>query len=289
MKYSVIIPTYNRAHTLPRAIDSVITQQPSQDLEILVIDDGSTDQTEALVRECYPELTYVQQRNQGPGAARNAGIVLAQGDFVAFLDSDDCWLPHKIATEQQWFEQFPQAQVVAGNGSTTVLGNLTSADTFLQRGIAFPDHSPRFFDWSFDIMRVGPTCLTSALCFRREVFSAFNHQPFDESLRFDEDWDFEFRLFNRFSVLLYPQLVCRRFIDDDGTRRHYSPSGKPKANQELYRIYSQQRAIIERYLSKNNWDGNVKARFQARHSQLNNQICSIQKMLEGTSYESFNN
>lgn len=281
MKYSVIIPSYNRAHTLPRAINSVLQQQAvaGTQVEIVVIDDGSTDNTAALIQQYFPDVVYQQQENQGPAAARNAGIALVRGDVIAFLDSDDCWLPHKLATEKQLFARFPKAEVLAGNGSTLVAGQLRSADTFLQRGIRFCDHAPRFFDWSIDIMRIGPTCLTSGLCFRRAVFDAFAYKPFDESLRFDEDWDFEFRLFHRFAVLLYPQNVCQRFIDDDGTRQFYSPSGKQKGSHELYRIYSQQRAILERYLAQNNWESSVQARFQARHSQLEHQICSIQQSL----------
>ncbi len=100
---SVIIPTFNRAHTLPRALDSVLNQtQPADD--IIVIDDGSTDETETLMQSSYPSLTYLKQNNKGVSAARNHGIKLAinqsRCEWIALLDSDDEWLPTKLEKQQ---------------------------------------------------------------------------------------------------------------------------------------------------------------------------------------------
>lgn len=278
VRYSVIIPTFNRCHTLARAIDSVLLQNHKH-VEIIVIDDGSTDETARMLSQKYPQVKYYGQKNQGPAAARNLGIELAQGEYIAFLDSDDCWLEDKISKEMQIFQHYPQADVIAGNGKTYVQGQLKSSDTFLQRDIRFKRHQPRFFDWSMDIMRFGPTCLTSGLCFQRNVFTSFEFRPFDEALRFDEDWDFEFRLFNQFRVLLYPDIICTRYIEDDGTRHFYSPSGVEKNFKEQHNIWSQQQSIIARYLRINDWDETVQSRFKARHQQLNENVLSLQNTL----------
>ncbi len=96
---SVIIPTYNRKHCLARAIDSVLTQTHLP-LELIVVDDGSTDQTPAFIQECYPKVKLLQQAHQGVSAARNLGISQAQGEWIALLDSDDAWCPKKL--ERQW-------------------------------------------------------------------------------------------------------------------------------------------------------------------------------------------
>ena len=94
---SVVIPTYNRAGLLPRAMDSALAQT-YDDLELVVVDDGSTDDTEAVVRGYDdPRVRYVaHETNRGANVARNTGIEAAEGEYVAFLDSDDEWLPRKI-------------------------------------------------------------------------------------------------------------------------------------------------------------------------------------------------
>lgn len=96
-KVSVIIPTFNRAHILARAIASVL-EQTDANLELIVVDDGSSDDTAALIKTFVdPRLRYVQQpRNLGVSAARNRGIAEARGEWLAFLDSDDLWLPQKL-------------------------------------------------------------------------------------------------------------------------------------------------------------------------------------------------
>ena len=94
-RISLIIPTHDRAHTLSRALDSALAQTRPAD-EIIVIDDGSTDGTEALIRNRYPQVVYRRQPNLGVSAARNHGIRIASGDWIALLDSDDAWQPHKL-------------------------------------------------------------------------------------------------------------------------------------------------------------------------------------------------
>lgn len=91
-RFSVIIPTYNRSLLLKEAIDSVLSQS-FQDYEIIVVDDGSTDNTRILIKEYGEKIHYYYQDNQGPGIARNLGINNAAGEFITFLDSDDLWFP----------------------------------------------------------------------------------------------------------------------------------------------------------------------------------------------------
>lgn len=103
---SVVIPTHNRENRLPAAIRSVLDQslRPS---EIIVIDDGSTDGTLALM-ERFPGVLYIQQENQGVSLARNHGIRVAKHEWIAFLDSDDEWLPGKLAKQWEALERQPQ-------------------------------------------------------------------------------------------------------------------------------------------------------------------------------------
>ena len=95
---SVVIPTYNRAHCIMRAVESVL-KQTVPPFEILVVDDGSTDSSEKLFENAGTNVRFIKKPNGGVSSARNLGITLARGSWIAFLDSDDCWKPSKLETQ----------------------------------------------------------------------------------------------------------------------------------------------------------------------------------------------
>jgi len=100
---SVIIPTYNHCRFLVSAIDSALSQtlKPS---EVIVVDDGSTDETSNLLNAYEGKIRVVRQKNQGVAAARNRGAEIATGEYLAFLDADDLWLPRKLEMQLNRFE-----------------------------------------------------------------------------------------------------------------------------------------------------------------------------------------
>jgi GT2 family glycosyltransferase len=111
---TVVIPTYNRAHCIARAIDSAATQTHTN-LDIIIVDDGSSDDTGTLIQKRYgddPRVTYLRQENQGVSAARNAGLRMARGSYIALLDSDDVWKPWKIELQLRCLDHFPEAGMV---------------------------------------------------------------------------------------------------------------------------------------------------------------------------------
>lgn len=111
---SVLIPTYNRAYIIERAIESALTQG-HEPIEVLVIDDGSQDGTREFIRERYgndPRVRYFYKENAGVASARNVGIRESRGEFVAFLDSDDEWLPGKIALQLEGLGLAPEAGMI---------------------------------------------------------------------------------------------------------------------------------------------------------------------------------
>jgi len=107
---SVIIPTYNRAWVLKEAIDSVLAQE-FKDFELIVVDDGSTDNTGEILDSYEQDILVLRQSNKGVSAARNRGIDAAEGRLIAFLDSDDLWLPRKLSSQVDFFNSNPAAVI----------------------------------------------------------------------------------------------------------------------------------------------------------------------------------
>jgi glycosyltransferase involved in cell wall biosynthesis len=114
MKISAVIPAYNSAKFIRAAISSIQAQTSKVD-EIIVVDDGSMDDTEQVVKDISHAIIYHKQVNQGPSAARNKGIELASGDWIAFLDADDQWTTDKIAKQIQTLQAHPELHLIAGD------------------------------------------------------------------------------------------------------------------------------------------------------------------------------
>lgn len=104
---SVIIPTYNRGYIIGKTIESVFAQSYSP-LELIIVDDGSTDDTRAVIEKYGTKIRYIYQKNTGLAAARNTGLLAAEGEFIAFQDSDDVWLPWKLEAQVAIMQKFPE-------------------------------------------------------------------------------------------------------------------------------------------------------------------------------------
>ena len=114
MSITVILPAYNGEKYLSEAVESILSQ-PYCPQEIIIIDDGSTDNTAAVAKSFGDAVQYHHQPNQGAGAARNNGINLAQGEFLAFLDADDLWTENKLAHQMHAFDRDPELDMVFGH------------------------------------------------------------------------------------------------------------------------------------------------------------------------------
>lgn len=170
---SVIIPVYNGAEFLAQALDSVLAQTLTVK-EIIVINDGSTDNTEAVALSYGTTIIYQSQLQKGPATARNQGLKLAQGEYVAFLDADDLWPPTRLAQLSACFQAQPTLDIVVGQ---TQAIQLNLADTV-----------------NHQLLGVAQVCfsLGSGL-FKRSLFDATQIGLLDESLIYSEDMDW----FNR--------------------------------------------------------------------------------------------
>lgn len=184
-KVSVIIPTYNCGPLLPGAVKSVRAQGYS-DYEIIVVDDGSTDETSEVLRTLSGEdLFVIKQENAGPAAARNSGIAAAQGEWVAFLDADDLWLPGKLAAQLAIIQANPEVAFTFA-GERRWYPNGRSEDVFY-RGTG----SPLLLE-----LLAGNRFGTPTVIVQRRCLEAVG--MFDPSLTTGEDWDLWLRLAARY-------------------------------------------------------------------------------------------
>ena len=202
MDISVIIPSYNRAAVLFRAIDSVLAQTSPVE-EIIVIDDGSVDDTKTRITEQYPNIRYFYQQNSGVSAARNRGIKVAQSKWVAFLDSDDSWLPDKIECIRNARQQHPDHKL------------FHSDEIWIRKGVrvnAMNKHH-KYGGWIFN--HCLPLCVISpsAVVIQAEIFDMVG--LFDESLPACEDYDLWLRICHQYPVHFIEQPLITKYGGHD--------------------------------------------------------------------------
>lgn len=198
-RVSVIIPTYNRAALVQEAAASVLAQS-CRDFELLVVDDGSTDGTQAALDTFAGKIRVLSlPSRRGVSAARNAGINAAQGEWLAFLDSDDLWLPEKLARQLAFMEANPQYLLSQ------------TEETWVRRGVTVNPPRTHKKEGGRIFLRSLERCLVSpsAVVVHRRLFEA--HGGFDEELPAAEDYDLWLRLAWRYEVGLLPEpLITKR-------------------------------------------------------------------------------
>jgi glycosyltransferase involved in cell wall biosynthesis len=204
---SVIIPTYNRATFLREAIESVLGQTYKQ-FELIVVDDGSTDATGKLLRQYGEKLSILHTGHGGPSAARNCGIVAARGSHIAFLDSDDVWLPEKLRSQMLFFLEHPEARICQ------------TEEIWIRSGVRvnpMKKHK-KYSGWIFE--QCLPLCIVSpsSVMIERSVFEEVG--LFDEEYPACEDYDLWLRISARYPIyLLDTPLIIKRGGHDDQQSR----------------------------------------------------------------------
>ena len=195
---SVIIPTYNRWPLVAEAVDSVLAQS-FQDIEIIVVDDGSTDGTTNRLAKFDGRLRLFTTTGRGVAAARNFGVSQAQGCYVAFLDSDDLWLPGKLETQIAFLDRHPEIQICQTDEIWVRNGVRVNPKAMHRKP------SGDIFVRSLDLCLISP----SAVMMTRELFQRIG--GFDESFPVCEDYDLWLRVTSVYSVPLIPEaLVVKR-------------------------------------------------------------------------------
>ena len=231
MDISVIIPTYNRKHTLRRAIQSV-EQQSLPPLEIIVVDDGSSDGTKEWIKKKYPHIKYIYQKNSGVSSARNKGIKISNGNWIALLDSDDEWLPNKI---------YKQTSEILSNSNVKVLH---SNEIWIRNGVRVNQmkkhkkYGGYIFEKCLDMCRISP----SSVIIKKDVFNDIG--TFNESLRVCEDYDLWLRITSKYPVFFLDVPLIKKYGG------HFDQLSKVQEGIEFYRIRALKNLLKSKVLSK---------------------------------------
>lgn len=207
-KVSVVIPTYNYGRFIGEAIESVL-KQTLPVFEVIVVDDGSSDNTEEVVTKFGERIKYIRQKNGGVGAARNTGIKNSAGDFIAFLDADDLWLPKKIEQQLQLFQTDGEIGLVT-----------TAIREFDKYGNTLAEYVEGKNGWCaedlllFSPVAVGPG---STALVKRVVIDEVGGFDETKEMHPSEDWEFCYRVARKFKLAFIPEiLVAYRNHGDNG-------------------------------------------------------------------------
>lgn len=201
---SIVIPTLNRAHLVTRAITSVLNQT-YQDYEIIIVDDGSIDETERVIKRCnYKKIIYIKhKKTRGPGAARNTGIDATRGDYIAFLDSDDEWLPKKLEKQINLFKK-----------NIDKIGLIYCGVQLIDQysGNTKEKWMPRFKGYVYEKNLAANFVVSgsSTVIVQRKALKKVG--KFDESLPSCEDWDLWTRIAKHYEFDFSPEILVNCFL-----------------------------------------------------------------------------
>ncbi|MCG7921948.1 MAG: glycosyltransferase [Candidatus Thiodiazotropha lotti] len=230
MSVSVIIPTYNRASTLPRALDSVFAQTHPP-LEVIVIDDGSEDETKTVVERDYPDVIYLSQANSGVSHARNTGIQHAKGEWLALLDSDDSWLPEKLQLQMASLNRSPQLRISHTD------------ETWIRNGVRVNQMNKHAKQGGHIFKQCLPLCVISpsAALIHHSVFQEYG--LFDTHLPACEDYDLWLRICAKEAVdfVEKPLVVKTGGHQDQLSRKHWG--------MDRFRVYALQKLLDNHHLN----------------------------------------
>lgn len=187
MRISVVIPTYNRGYCIERAINSVLCQTFSA-AEIIVVDDGSTDNTSDILSQFKVEIKIIKQENRGVSSARNAGIREAEGEWISLLDSDDEWMPNKLKEDKIFHDQ------------NKLLNIFQCEEIWIRNGIRVNPKKKHQKKGGWIFLDCLPLCIVSpsAVIFKKSLWQEIN--GFDEQFAVCEDYDMWLRVARSYEI-----------------------------------------------------------------------------------------
>lgn len=223
---SIIIPTYNKEEYIKKALESVLNQT-YKEIEVIVIDDGSIDNTQEIVKSFNnTRIIYIWQENKGAAAARNTGIKKAQGKYIAFLDSDDLWLKEKLEKQVRFLEENPEMGLLGTgcyqiNYKREIMGKkIFPTKNKVLQGI---------------LIKYNPF-IQSSVMVRKEVFDKID--SYDESFSQSEDYELWLRIAKYYKIANLPELLVMK--------RYYPESLSPSKDREqlFFVLKAKKKAIL---------------------------------------------
>ena len=203
MNISVVIPSYNRKDFLKRSIDSAINQT-KKPLEIIVVDDGSTDGTETMIKSDYDFVKFIKQKNKGVSAARNIGIKVSIGEWICFLDSDDEWKKDKLEKQINAMKSNPGYKFFHSN------------EIWIKNGLRINQKKKHkkyggdIFDKCLDMCRISP----SSVMINKTVFDEVGN--FNEDLVVCEDYELWLRICDKYKVFFIDEPLIIKYGGHQG-------------------------------------------------------------------------
>jgi len=231
MKVSVIIPTFNRFKLISRAIDSVLSQT-IKPFEIIVVDDGSSDNTSTFIKNNYKSVKLIKQNNLGVSKARNVGIKNSSGNWIALLDSDDEWKNNKLEVQIKSLSEYDYYSVCHTN------------EIWIRNGIRVNQkkrhqkYGGDIFDKCLDICRISP----SSIIFKKNIINEVGW--FDEGLSICEDYDLWLRITANYKILFIDEPLINKYGG------HSDQLSKSVKGIEAYRIKSLENLLSNTKLIK---------------------------------------
>jgi glycosyltransferase involved in cell wall biosynthesis len=226
MLVSVVIPAFNCSKTIDEAIKSVFCQSYNN-YEIIVVNDGSTDDTQSKVHKYRGKVKYIKQNNSGPSSARNRGIKSANGDLIAFLDADDIWCPEKLKMQIDLMKNDKSIDMVVTSYEQVIENNIEHKTPKLRQ-------RNNIFFLKYKELLVRNSILTSTVLAKKKCIE--NVGLFDEEIWFGEDWDLWLKIGAIYKICFINRQLCKYRVHINSISRNTSPDH-----------FSDWRKIIERH------------------------------------------
>ena len=252
---SVIIPSWNRANWVCDAIDSALQQGKPGTIEVIVIDDASSDHTRTLLQQTYAgqiknrQLIYQRLAQQkGSGYARNRGVAQARGKFIAFLDSDDIWLEGKFDAELDIFNRFPDTRAVITDSLSFTEGIANQQSRFEFNGLKKACRGRE--SWLDDCDWLWTNCensvATCSITLHRDLLPELGLPLFADDLISCEDWELELKLYQYCRVRVKPELFAHVRSFDDASRVERAAAGKPRSLKQTLTLLQNRQTVMQR-------------------------------------------